>query len=216
MFSKLIIRELPKWFKPGNGYAHFPLYVPGTMQEYLRKNGQHVDKYTWERPPRAGMPPSPSPAAVYDARLLQLTKNVKIDRSLVDDILFSSENLTKCGNIMANITRDLIRKKSIYNSSRNCYHVDVVRDVINLAPIYYLCLEILGLPLKTEENPGGIYRDEELRQILVQISEYVFFSHNLPYYYCVLNNRLPVAIPSVMPRRKRSSRSVRRLPGRSR
>jgi linoleate 10R-lipoxygenase len=131
-----------------------------------------------------------SPALAYEMHLSTLLGGVQADRALVDDVLFSTESLQRWGDAFSQTTLDLLKSRAIDNPSWKTRHVDVVRDVINLVPIRFLATEIvrtiqystqpvgkaddilqLGLPLKTETNEGGVYRDEELYQMFRDASE---------------------------------------------
>lgn len=114
----------------------------------------------------------PSPALAYEMHLTALLGDVQADRALVDDILFSKKNLRRWGDAFAQTTLDLVKNRSVYNTVWKTRHVDVIREVINLVPIRFLANEILGLPLKTETNEGGVYRDEELYSMFRHISEW--------------------------------------------
>lgn len=84
-------------FKSGSAYAHFPLYVPKTMQGYLRKLGPGtVEKYTWDRPGSPGsLWMNGFGGDSYMQHMSYLVKGVKVDRDLVDDVLFSEDSLKK-------------------------------------------------------------------------------------------------------------------------
>jgi linoleate 10R-lipoxygenase len=118
----------------------------------------------------AGMA-KPPPALAYEMRLTALLGDVQPDRALVDDILFSTDSLQRWGDAFAETTLELVKTRSVYNAVWKTRHVDVIREVINLVPIRFLANEILGLPLKTETNEGGVYRDADLYSMFRDISE---------------------------------------------
>jgi hypothetical protein len=117
------------------------------MQGHLKENGgeELLAKYKWERPSpaAAAAAASTSPAQLYDSRLSNLVQGTKIDRTLVDSSLTSQANLDKWAAAIEQITRDLLKEKSVYNASWKTNHLDVVRDVINLVPVHFLSTEIV-------------------------------------------------------------------------
>jgi hypothetical protein len=76
---------LVQHFMPGNAYAHFPLYVPKTMQANIRKRGDGVaDKYTWARPGSSeALWTRGFTGDKYMQHMTMLLKDVKVDRTLV-------------------------------------------------------------------------------------------------------------------------------------
>jgi hypothetical protein len=121
------------------------------MQTYLQKNSETVaKKYTWDMPsPKLiaqSPPPKPSPALSYQSHLFNLLGGRKVDRDLVDGVLFSAANLSKWGDSFAQNTKDLLKSRGIYNSLWKTQHVDVVQDVINLVPVRFLANEIVSRP----------------------------------------------------------------------
>jgi len=51
-----------------------------------------------------------------------------------------------------------------------------VRDVINFVPVHWLSNYILGLPLKTTQDPRGIFIEEELYALLATVANYVYIN----------------------------------------
>lgn len=66
----------------------------------------------------------------------------------------------------AAMTEKLLREKS-YQLGGTTF-VDIIRDVGNIAPVHFAA-RMFNLPLKTEENPKGIYSEHELYMVLAII-----------------------------------------------
>lgn len=69
------------------------------------------------------------------------------------------------------ITDRLIKEKSYKLAGQN--FVDIVRDVGNLGPVHFAS-RMFNLPLKTKENPKGIYSEHELYAVLSVIFMCIF------------------------------------------
>lgn len=72
----------------------------------------------------------------------------------------------------AQTTNRLIREKSYRLANTN--FVDVIRDVGNLGPVHFAA-RAFNLPLKTADNPKGIYSEHELYTVLAVIFVCIFF-----------------------------------------
>jgi len=53
--------------------------------------------------------------------------------------------------------------------------VDIVKDVINLLPVHWIC-HILGLPLKSESNPRGVWDEDSTCADFANIARYVYLN----------------------------------------
>ena len=73
--------------------------------------------------------------------------------------------------ILGHLTSKLIAEKSTpdFSSRNGAKLIDIVRDVINLVPAYFVATELLGLPLKTQQTPNGLFRDTECADMLAEI-----------------------------------------------
>lgn len=50
-------------------------------------------------------------------------------------------------------------------------YVDIVKDVLNLVPIYFIATELAGLPIKTDQTPHGAFRDTDLHDMFKDVSK---------------------------------------------
>jgi hypothetical protein len=71
-----------------------------------------------------------------------------------------------------NITTKLLEQKSYKLGAIN--QVDLIRDVGNLAHVHFSA-ELFNLPLKTDENPTGIFTEQQLYLIMSAIFICIFF-----------------------------------------
>ena len=69
--------------------------------------------------------------------------------------------------------------------------IDITRDVGNSAHVYFASA-LFGLPLKTEENPSGLFTEHEMYMILTTIYSALFFDVDAPRSYPL--NRAATAV----------------------
>ncbi|KAG8813511.1 hypothetical protein FRC19_002379, partial [Serendipita sp. 401] len=202
MFSKLLFRALPEYYPPGSVYAHFPFVVPPEMEHWLTKMNLH-QRYTFNRPPKGPVTPViPIVSAAGVQSVLQnptvfKTMHLGSAQHLVDGSFFCFDNeprhinarnmvgnaLTRTGAMdnyakyFREHTRRLLKLRS-FRSGPNRYAVNIVRDVINVIPIHWICEEIAGIPLKSEEAPRGIYTEQEVYEMVTTIYSFVFINND--------------------------------------
>ncbi|KAI0265719.1 heme peroxidase [Gloeopeniophorella convolvens] len=193
ILTKLLFRHLPDYYPPRSTYAHFPFLTPEAMKRAAKDlPGDLIPKYSWTRPaPPAGpavvaarytdvqkalaSPAVLAPAAV--PRLAALTGGVSLNLlGPVQQVLSSAAQADAAAKAFAGIVENLLKKKTLKGVGAHVAYIDVVRDVTNLAPVYWLSNEIIGLPLKTEENPRGAYREQELYGWFADTANYLY--HN--------------------------------------
>ncbi|KAJ2919420.1 hypothetical protein MD484_g1068, partial [Candolleomyces efflorescens] len=69
-------------------------------------------------------------------------------------------------------TRQLISTKSFAGADDSVKYIDIVKDVINLLPSHWISEEIAGLPLKSLTNPQGVWYEEDMYKMFLDIAEY--------------------------------------------
>ncbi|KAH9475928.1 Linoleate 10R-lipoxygenase [Psilocybe cubensis] len=99
----------------------------------------------------------------FDAGVLTVSRNV-----------FSKPD-PNFAEYFASHTSALIHEK-FWSNGRSTAYVDIVRDVINLLPVHWICEEIAGLPLKSGLNPRGIWYEQETCERFEHIARYVYFN----------------------------------------
>ncbi|KAI0246364.1 heme peroxidase [Lactifluus subvellereus] len=194
MLTKLLFRHLPDYYpessERASAYAHFPFLVPERMREFAREHrGDIEDKYYWDRP-RAPAGPTIVVKRYSDIqelfakptvftsgaeqRLRYLGGVVSLNTIPVQKVLTSDVQLMAATRALSEITERLIRQKKLKGIGPHSMYLDIVRDVINLLPVHWLSTHILGLPLKTQENPHGTVREQELYGQFANIANYVY------------------------------------------
>ncbi|TFY55044.1 hypothetical protein EVG20_g9464 [Dentipellis fragilis] len=171
MLTKLLYRHLPDYYPARSTYAHFPFIVPKTMKEYAAKlPDDALNSYTWTKP----LPP-PGPLVVAKT-YADVKRGITINPALVEKLLFAESQIDRAVKSMSDITSKLISTKAIKAVGSGTKYVDIVRDVLNLLPVHWLSNDIVGLSIKSEENPHGIFRDHQLTAMFKDISDYVYFN----------------------------------------
>jgi hypothetical protein len=121
--------------------------------------------------------------AALDKATAKLTTGV----SGVTEYIFSKPE-ADIGSYFVKKTQALVKSKAFSNVGTEVHFVDVVKDVINLLPIHWISQEIVklfsvnlgqvlidflqaGLPLKTENNPTGVWDEQTMYDMFAEIGE---------------------------------------------
>jgi len=72
------------------------------------------------------------------------------------------------------VTTKLIRRGAYRIAGAECYQVDAVRDIGNIAQTIFAA-NIFNLPLKSDDHPKGIYTEQELYMVLCAMFIAIFF-----------------------------------------
>ncbi|KAG9025874.1 hypothetical protein FS837_004792 [Tulasnella sp. UAMH 9824] len=199
MLGKLLGRCLPNHFPADSSYTNFPFVVPSKMEGFLTKVGT-AGQYTFTRPvPSKAVAPvtkyhdviaalaSPElastvprnaskvlPGRGYLAFYDTATVNEADKKLIADAFVPNSIVLQRQVDFLARTTAMLLKEKSYSLVGDNKQSVNVVRDVINLLPVYFISEHVLGLPLKTLDNPHGSALDQEVYLKFKEIYEFIF------------------------------------------
>ncbi|KAI0146243.1 linoleate diol synthase [Xylariaceae sp. FL1272] len=194
VFYKLFIRAFPNHFKRNSAYAHYPMCVPGETQKILTNLGR-VQDFNYDRPqytpPRANVATYGGAQHVMKSQdkykvnwnesiaSLMGTKSSSDDSAFhaakegcMHDQLYRGDWNTQLKAFYAHTTDKLIKEKS-YKLAGQTF-VDIIRDVGNIVPVQFAA-RTFGLPLKTKENPKGVYNEQELYSILALLFVCIFF-----------------------------------------
>ncbi|KAJ5174494.1 uncharacterized protein N7482_000371 [Penicillium canariense] len=193
VFYKLATRAFPNWFQPDSIYAHYPMTIPSENRKIMKTLGREQD-YSYD-------PPSFTPSRInlsshQNAKLvLENQKDFKMSwSSAMEDLFgkgefdvkqreamgkaFSTEDFPQLvKKFYEDVTLRLIKEKGAKLANIN--QIDITRDVGNLAHLHFASA-IFGLPLKTEENPRGLFTEHELYMILTTIFSALFFDVDGP------------------------------------
>ncbi|KAG8939990.1 hypothetical protein FRC04_005695 [Tulasnella sp. 424] len=199
VLGKLLGRCLPNHFPVDSSYTNFPFIVPSQMEKFLTQVGT-ASKYDFKRPaPSKPVAPvtkysdvmaalaSPSlastvphnasivlPGKGYLSSYNDASVNAADKKLIAEAFVPSSVVLKKQVDFLERTTAQLLKEKSYTLVGDNKLSVNVVRDVINLLPVYFISEYVLGLPLKTPENPHGSALDQEVYLKFKEIYEFIF------------------------------------------
>ena len=199
---KLIIGAFPEAFKGNSIYAHFPFVTPAENLAIQKKLGT-AQLYDWS-PPRVTPPVISIDSYDAVVKILKDKANWKVtwgdsieflvsqpdasyggtyclagddhandeSRKLVMKALYPSDWKKEVKAFYQDITAKLLKKYTYQIGGANC--VDIVRDVSILAHTHFSA-SLFSLPLKTVENPRGIYTEQELSLILSVLFFAIFY-----------------------------------------
>ncbi|KAJ6567751.1 heme peroxidase [Mycena vulgaris] len=188
MLTKLLFRTLPEYYPPRSAYAHFPFLDPKYMREHMQANMPKLaEKYIWTRPVlpaaedvvvvntadgvRAVLNDQETFPSGYSERLEAVTGRRDVDHRFVKEIL--SQDTGSWATYFAQETERLIEKRSLDHIGKagTVMYVDIVRDVLNVLPVHWICQQIAGLPLEDD------LKDEQRQyELFSDICRYIFLN----------------------------------------
>ncbi|KAK5128192.1 hypothetical protein LTR08_004071 [Meristemomyces frigidus] len=199
MFPQLLFNGLPGSFTGTSTYALMPFYTPKAAREILKHN-KVLDQYDTERTPsdnqivgvhtqegcKTVFEDRENFRVMYQAAIRNCTDGHDFmigwdaekkhdDRSKILLKAFFEDDFEKkvTAFFRTNVAR-LIKKSSLsYPKTRRS--IDIVRDVTNVTPILWLA-ERFALPLKTEEQPHGLFSTTELFGLYLVLFMYQSFN----------------------------------------
>lgn len=208
VFYKLVLRAFPTSFDGSSVYAHFPLTVPEETLVILKSLGR-ADKYTWAKPARVPdlIPIKSWKAAreilddkanwkvTWGEAIVFLTSQPRhlngvdyclagdnppnaTSRKLVMKGLYPNQWQAEVKKFYDETTRKLLKAYSYKVPGTKYKQVDIVRDVANLVNARFAA-SVFSLPIKTEEQPLGIYTEQELYQVLTVCFICIFFNADI-------------------------------------
>ncbi|KAH7890809.1 heme peroxidase [Phlebopus sp. FC_14] len=210
--GRLFLRTLPHDYDEKSVYTWFPLMHPSAMETNL-KNLHKLDGYSLERPKPRGDATTISGyvevgealregeqfAGDYVERAKEVIKGKgfftasvdgpKEQKEFLDALTPSPDAIDNIGKYFYNKTRELIEVNSFALIGTKTRSVNIVRDVLKLVPVYWAASEIAGIPLKTKQNPHGVYTPRELYDILGEIYQFIFLEIE-PGKYMVLKEKV--------------------------
>ncbi|KAH8127213.1 heme peroxidase [Trichoderma asperelloides] len=189
VFYKLFIRAFPNHFKQDSVYAHYPMVIPQENRKILTSLNR-VHRFSFERPraaaPRVevtsfgGFSQVLSNADKYN---VQWQQGLEIltgrsgrymqasDRKTLESLLYKGDWKNVVKDFYAKTAEKLLAEKSYTIMGKK--HIDVVRDLGNTAHTHYAA-QIFNIPLKTQENPKGVFSEQELYAALAAIFTTLF------------------------------------------
>ncbi|TFK63860.1 heme peroxidase [Pluteus cervinus] len=197
---KLLSRHLPRYYPYNSVYTCFPFFTPQKMKDSLTKQGT-VAQYTFNRPATAVVPKvlntftaiktvfnaSTKFHTVYEMQALGNGYGFMLifddpgkhdpDRTLALHALFpTTQSLDDYNKWYKDSVTQKIKDKSwTYNGVSGNY-VDIVTDVINATSVHWAADRLCGIPLKTKENPKGLYTVQEVYDMFALIFQLTFLA----------------------------------------
>ncbi|KAH6966960.1 heme peroxidase [Fusarium venenatum] len=198
VFYKLFLRAFPQHFKGNSVYAHYPMVIPSENKKILT-DLKRADRFDFGRPA-----PTATRINIvgYKAAKYILEDQVKYrvcweeglkhlmgeggGRFMLSGDTALHAQQRKCmGRLLYNdtwrnavksfysTTAEMLLKEKSYKLAGKT-QVDVVRDVGNVAHTHFVA-RMFNLPLKTKQNPKGVFSEQELYMILAVIFVCIFF-----------------------------------------
>ncbi|CAP60153.1 uncharacterized protein PODANS_1_4690, partial [Podospora anserina S mat+] len=183
VMHKLIFRAFPNHFQHNSIYAHYPFVIPAKNKQ-IHDNLGTSPNYTWDEPQRHA---SPVVIRFYQVAKTILANSIPVSSNppwnspqttpsppptTTPIALTESQSASLNRFCQEKITYHL-QKSSIPIVSSSLAdtrsEVDIIRDV--LSPVAtQLYATIFNLPLKTLQNPHGVYSEYELFTVLAAIA----------------------------------------------
>jgi len=204
VFYKLILQALPHNFRQDSIYAHYPLVVPAENHDILTELG-HVGDYSFDKPVSSPSVISISSYATCKSTLENNTdfrvvwgetieflmgddsagkpygtdfmlsgdgpRNVS-SRCLMGPTLYRANWEQEVKSFYEDVTLKLLHRNAYTIAGQN--QIDVVRDVSNPAQVHFAS-SVFSLPLKTEDNPRGLFTETELYLLMAIICASIFY-----------------------------------------
>ncbi|KAG6861378.1 hypothetical protein C0995_000784 [Termitomyces sp. Mi166 len=186
---KLLLRHMPRHFPWNSVYSLYPFFTPQKMRESLTR--RKIDKkYTFERPQTlpvtkilttfAGIKTVLSDPSrfniIYEHSygsplLFDEAKMHDADKAMVIHALFpNKESLDRHASTTAASVMTQIKQKSWKYPNISGNYVDIVKGVINAVAASVAADKMTGIPLKTKQNPSGIFTENEFFDMLVELN----------------------------------------------
>jgi len=197
---KIFLRHLPRHFPWNSVYTNFPCFTPSHMQGSLTTQGLAA-KYTFDHPQALRVPKvlntftaiknvfgdSSRFKVIYEkygyGSILMFDEVAKhdTDKAMVLHALFpEKDSLNQHAMWLGAATQAKIKEKTWkYNNVPGNY-VDIVKDVINVVSCHVAADKLTGVPLKTPENPKGLFTELELFDMLTTLFSVTFLVFDDP------------------------------------
>lgn len=204
---KLVFRAFPNSFVNNSIYAHFPFTVPSENKKILDSIDRSY-LYSWEEPKlKSPTIPIMSHQAVSDVLYNQedfkvvtgpairhlvgqpgknyganfcLSGDTPVnaaDRTVIRKGLISGPWEKEVWRWFTHATPKLLEQNS-FAIPRGSREADIIRDVINLTNTRFNAA-LFCMPIKNEENPWGVYTDQELYAALGAMFQCVFMDQDI-------------------------------------
>ena len=176
ILGKMLYRTLPDYYPADSAYAKFPFLVPPFLKDHLPKRLVDEYIWSRPPLPKRSITVSTyrdagriladekTFQAGYDRNIASIN-GIALHKSTVrrvyalnhalsashffqvQQLLFSGPHIQTWVQYFRDITGTLIKEKSITHASSTLTYVDIVKDVINLLPIYWIADKLVRLHL---------------------------------------------------------------------
>ena len=200
VFYKLFLRAFPNHYQPNSIYAHYPMTIPSENRKIMQTLGRE-DHYSYDKP--TFIPPRINLSSYIGAKYMldrgqefavtwgaatgMVMGKGGLDFMLSGDTPFHAQQKKTMAKALyhdnwhkqikafyEHITLRLLHENSHKLASGAVNQVDITRDVGNLAHCHF-ATNIFSLPMKSAENPRGIFSEHELYAIVAVIFTCIFF-----------------------------------------
>ncbi|KAF4126244.1 linoleate 10R-lipoxygenase [Geosmithia morbida] len=198
VFYKLFIRAFPNHFKGDSVYAHYPMVTPEENKRIL-KSLKRDGLFSFDRP-KFSAPRTDITSYGAAKKVLRNQENYKVDwqeglgflmgdsgrkfmlsgdsklhseqRRHMHSLLYTDGWRESVKAFYSATAEHLLSEKGYKIAGKS--QVDIVRDVGNLVHTHFAA-HMFNIPLKTRENPKGVFTEQELYQALSVIFTCIFF-----------------------------------------
>jgi len=195
---KLLTRHLPRHYPFNSVYSCFPFFTPQKMKDSLTKQGL-AERYTYDRPVATPIPKVLNTftgikyvfndhhrfRTMYELNGLGSGYGFMLsfddaerhdaDKALALHALFpSKDSLDKYRDWYRDGIANKIKERSWKYDGVPGNYVDIVRDVINVISVHWAADRLCGIPLKTKDNPTGLYTEQEVYDMFATIYDVAF------------------------------------------
>ncbi|GJC85452.1 psi-producing oxygenase A [Colletotrichum liriopes] len=190
VFYKLFLRAFPNHFKANSVYAHYPMVIPSENHQILTDLGR-VDQFDFSQPKFTPLRTNIQSFGGAKYILENQNRPLVLDgeggsrfmlsgdtdfhagqKKCMQSLLYKDGWDSHVKTFYAGITEKLLTEKSYKLAGQT--HVDIIRDVGNIAHVHFAS-RVFNLPLKTHQNPKGVFTEQEMYQILAAIFICIFF-----------------------------------------
>ncbi|KAG0695853.1 heme peroxidase [Suillus ampliporus] len=180
MLTQLLFRMFPDHYPAGSVYAHFPFLTPDFLVSNMAKAphiAENLHLYDWDRPltiQQAALSKAAADLKVvedYERRLSNLYMPPSVRNEIRESISAKVVEHAVSDSPFAILTSVLIRKRRHIDE-----HVDIIKEVLNLVPIYWVGDIMIGLPLIHESSSQG-YPVEFWYEAFFAITQYLYLNN---------------------------------------
>lgn len=204
VFHKLVLHALPHNYRQDSIYAHYPLVTPSENHGILTELGLAED-YSFSKPAsipkfvsissyvacKSTLENKVDFRSISDEAVASLRRDGGLctpegldfmqpggglgsgnSRRLMEAALYTAHWKQETKNFYEHITLTLLHRNTHTIAGVN--QVDMVRDVLNPAQVHFAS-SVFSLPLKTDDNPHGLFTENELYPLMVIIFTSIFY-----------------------------------------